>query len=271
MRNYFIKGILFIFSFMVSFSLFARTINVGVEEVYENGLTSSVEIIVKGKLVVYGDLIMTNQKDLIIAEGGIVIVTGNLSIGKNISVSTSGYLIANSFSAPGKWGGKFKVGDKDKVYINSIYVQSGDLKHLPVLETGNHFTIPALEGNNPDIWDYFQKVSTGATGGTIEIVGNPNSCSEASLPSIVNKTEAWPAAYDSYSWEYSSTTIDWTSTGSLNIDLVFIPDFPEPGLPVGAYSFRRKVIKSNGAGDPKYSGEVTVTVNPLPAPIGIFF
>lgn len=264
MRHYSLKSILFIVSLLFSFSLPARTIPVGVEEIHETGFTSYVNIRVEGALIVLGDLVMNEKVSLTIATGGVVIVTGDLSIGKNVNVSALGYLVSGSFTAPGKWGEKFNVGKN--VYINSVTVLGNKMNNLSVLTDEGHYEIPELEFNNPAIWEYFQKVSGGATGGTIEIVGSSNSCFGTSLPSIVNKTEAWPNAYSQYSWEYSPDQSNWIITGSQTIDM----GLPEPTLSVGTYYFRRKVLKK-GTLEEKFSNTLVVTLNPIPAPIGIFY
>jgi len=267
MKNYSLKGILLIFGVILSFSLQAITIPAGVEVVHENGFTSSETITVNGTLIVLGDLVMEKNSNLIINQGGLVIVTGTLSVIKNVDVAADGVLVANTVLTYAQGSGSFPV--SDNVYVDNIE-GTLDKKDQDGLKPGNYEYVAQVEVDNPEVWVAVQKASAGATGGTIEIVGSSNSCLGASLPSIKNKTEAWPAAYDEYSWEYSSATIPWTTTGSLNIDLIFTPGFPEPGLPAGTYSFRRKVVKGNGAGDPKYSDIVTVIVNSLPTPQGVF-
>ncbi|BAX80685.1 hypothetical protein ALGA_2358 [Labilibaculum antarcticum] len=246
--------------------MLAREIKLGVEEVHETSFTSDENIIVNGTLIVLGDLVMGEKESLTINEGGIVIVTGNLLIGKNVSVSALGYLIAESFTSPDKWGGKFKEGAISKVFINEAY--GGDKQHMPVLLPGGHSIIPELEGIDKDVWDYYQKVIGGVTGGTIELDGSSTSCAGSSLPSIVNMTVAWPAAFKKYSWEYSVDNNNWNIIeGQADIELISL------GLELmdGAYYFRRKVSKKNDEEDYMYSNYVEVTVVPLPAPIGIFF
>lgn len=247
----------------------------------KNLTITSGKLIVVDTLVVYGDLILKESSDLEVKASGILIVMGNMSSVKHVAVAANGVLVVQGSytvtinNGNGAGGAGFtSSGDPAQVYfgggVNPPSIKK-PYKDFPILDPDEHFKLSDLETNNPGVWPYFEAISKGATGGTIEIVDNSSSCSGGSLPSIVNNTEAWPAAYDEYSWEYSSASTGWTVTASSNIDMIFTTNFPEPNLPEGIYLFRRKAFKSNGSGDPKYSNEVTVTVRSSPAPIGIFF
>jgi len=252
----------------------------GTTVVKDVSYSPSGSLVVNGTLIVYGDLTMGFQEDLEIGTNGILIVFGTITIGKNVDVDASGYLIADNFHASGENGGKFDVGSESKVYIDNVTIDGEKINHLDVLKPENHREIDELKDGVPNtIWQvYIDALSKLA--GTIKFEYLNSSCFGASLPSMIQVEAAGPQYQINY-WEYSSDKSIWTRTGSVNVDLVFTSAFPDPGLPhpddsylglsVGTYYFRRKAVKKNDNSKEVYSNTLTVTVNPQPHPIGIFF
>ena len=191
------------------------------------GTTS--ELIVHDTLVIKGDLVLDNNNDLTINDGGILIVRGNLTIGNQTRIVANGYFIitGNLIKASSINLGSFTSNDNPvKVFIGDSISSVGltdNNPNYPVLNTVSPATIPYPNsafafGNTSDlmndpIYSFFQTTCTTTTP-TITADGPTTFCDGDSV--TLTSSEG-----STYVWSTGATTasINATAAGSYTVQV----------------------------------------------------
>ncbi|BAX80682.1 immunoglobulin domain-containing protein [Labilibaculum antarcticum] len=247
-------------------------INAGANLKYNSGTLT-----VRDTLVVYGDLILGNNADLVLGSGAVLIVLGSVSVANKVDIEAGGTFIVQgdlAFLGSSKNGSFTSDQDPAQVYVGgSVSLPSGKdpFTNYPVLEcnTGDHTNsdcnygyIEDLEGKN--IEEYYQEVLCGVGIDPGSIGSNQTVCIGDNPSEIVQLTASTETTYQ---WFLSIDSTDsdvpnWTEiSGATQLNYT-------PGVLSQTTSYYRQVQKGNGC--VANSKAVTITITPTPSPLGIF-
>jgi len=238
---------------------------------------------VNGTLVIEGNLALGEGADLSISNDGVLLVLGNLSSVKHVSIEANGILMIYGdyeFMIPnGKGIGDSGFTSDDEiaqVYIGGKVILPNANKiddNFPVLEekTGEHESTGASYGDIldlskelPEVFDSYKEIICGAGIDPGSIGSAQSFCGEGNPDKL---TELTASTENLFQWFFSTTSVD-SSNGDWEEVLGATGKSYDPPLLDETTSYYREVHKGNGC--VKNSEAVTITIDDAPAPVGIF-